>query len=268
MNFEGLSSFLAGFVLSLAGLFLSVAFISSAIRERKAARPYWRYGWYFAGLAVAIEVAILGANSWTFPKYPLYLIFILEVLLAVKIVIVTGVGMVCCRALGLRGIRLATPARARLGIRRCLMPREKDFLLLVGTLAALLGYSVLLLWLVPHKVTLSQESLPSSPLAWILFGWGAAVGEEIVFRLGVQNYLARAFHLGKERYWIAIIGAAVLWTMAHTFMIEPNWLKWVQIFPLGLVQGWIFRKYGVEHAILFHGFFNTVVIGYASVSAS
>jgi membrane protease YdiL (CAAX protease family) len=87
-----------------------------------------------------------------------------------------------------------------------------------------------------------------------------AVSEEIFFRLGIQNFLAK--HLGwrERRYWLAIAVTALLWTLGHAGTLEPGWVKLAQIFPVGLMLGWLSRRHGVESSILAHGLFNVVLL--------
>ncbi len=94
----------------------------------------------------------------------------------------------------------------------------------------------------------------------ILFVLLVAFGEEIVFRLGVQNFLAKYLELRPNRYWIAILCTAVVWTMGHVGVLEPAWVKLVQIFPMGLMLGWLCQRYGVESSILAHMAFNLALV--------
>lgn len=88
----------------------------------------------------------------------------------------------------------------------------------------------------------------------------AAVGEEIVFRLGVQNLLAKNFRLTGSRYWVAILASAAFWSLAHANMLDPEWVKFAQVFPLGIALGFLFRRFGVEVCILGHGIFNVAMV--------
>ena len=88
----------------------------------------------------------------------------------------------------------------------------------------------------------------------------AAWGEEITFRLGIQNFLAIYLKLGRSDYWAAIMITAFLWTLLHWGNIEPGWVKMVQIFPAGLALGWAFKKYGVEVCIATHAIFNVILV--------
>jgi membrane protease YdiL (CAAX protease family) len=102
---------------------------------------------------------------------------------------------------------------------------------------------------------------PSLILALALMEF--AIAEEIIFRLGIQNGLAKLFRLRGNGYWLAIAVSAALWALAHGNVINPAWVKMVQIFPIGLALGFLFRKYGVEACIVAHGIFNVVMMFWA-----
>lgn len=82
--------------------------------------------------------------------------------------------------------------------------------------------------------------------------------EELVFRLGIQNYLAGLFGRGRGRYWLAIALTSFVWALGHAGMVDPNWVKMLQIFAIGLSLGWLFRKCGIEACIIAHCVLNLV----------
>ncbi|HKZ84087.1 MAG TPA: CPBP family intramembrane glutamic endopeptidase [Anaerolineae bacterium] len=90
----------------------------------------------------------------------------------------------------------------------------------------------------------------------LVFVLEVAVSEEIIFRLGIQNFLANVFNWRERRYWTAILFTSILWTLAHVGVIEPWWVKPAQIFPIGLALGWLYWRYGAETSMLAHGLFN------------
>lgn len=84
----------------------------------------------------------------------------------------------------------------------------------------------------------------------------AAIGEEILFRLGIQNFLAHSLKLQEKKYWIAIVITAFLWALGHSAVLDPAWVKIAQIFPIGILLGILYEKFGIECAILSHSVFN------------
>ena len=49
-----------------------------------------------------------------------------------------------------------------------------------------------------------------------------------------------------------------LWALMHNGRIEPDWVKWVQIFGVGLCLGRVRWRYGLEAAIILHFCFNVL----------
>ncbi|MEQ6375438.1 CPBP family intramembrane glutamic endopeptidase [Bacillaceae bacterium S4-13-56] len=96
-------------------------------------------------------------------------------------------------------------------------------------------------------------------ISWVIVIEGAII-EEITYRLGIQNFFASKFKFFRNNYWGAIIISSLLWTFAHANTIDPEWIKFAQIFPLGLALGYAFRKYGIEVCILVHALFNALML--------
>ncbi|UCC22636.1 MAG: CPBP family intramembrane metalloprotease [Planctomycetota bacterium] len=87
-----------------------------------------------------------------------------------------------------------------------------------------------------------------------------AFSEEIVFRLGIQNFLAKHFKWEVRNYWWAILLTTIIWSIGHVGIMNPGWVKMVQVFPVGLAFGWLFQRYGAESSIIAHGLFNVVLL--------
>jgi len=147
----------------------------------------------------------------------------------------------------------------------------RDILIVTGGSAV---YSALLFLLTkPHIAEMVQRAFAVressdagryTPFA-ILLVLAFAFGEEIFFRLGIQNFLAMYLKWQGNRYWAAIAATSLLWTIGHAGVLDPDWVKFAQIFPLGLMLGWLFRRHGVEACILAHGLFNIIMIGLSSI---
>ncbi|MEW6532016.1 MAG: CPBP family intramembrane glutamic endopeptidase [Thermodesulfobacteriota bacterium] len=143
------------------------------------------------------------------------------------------------------------------------------FLTIFGVSVIGILYSVVLFLLTTPQLSeiWQKEVVPPSAgienamtIQVILVALQSAVAEEVIFRLGIQSFLAKYLKLKGQRYWIAILITSVLWTLAHAGGLEPAWVKLAQIFPIGLMLGWLFRKYGAESTILAHGLFNIVLV--------
>ncbi len=139
----------------------------------------------------------------------------------------------------------------------------------LGVAAAGVLYTVgLFLLTKPHLSETAERAFGVTPydtdssvtIQVIVFSLAAAVAEEVIFRLGIQSFLARHLRLQGGRYWLAIVFSATLWTAGHAGSLTPDWVKLAQVFPVGLMLGWLFRKYGAESSILAHGLFNVILL--------
>lgn len=135
-------------------------------------------------------------------------------------------------------------------------------------------YSILLFWftnprmseIMQNMVTnMGQTNTNTPQITWVmmLIFIEVAIAEEVMFRLGIQNFIARYLNLTENRYWIAIGLTTLLWTWGHVGSLSPEWVKMAQIFPIGLILGWLYKRYGLESVIIVHGVFN-VVLGFLS----
>jgi len=89
---------------------------------------------------------------------------------------------------------------------------------------------------------------------------GLGVNEEIVYRLGVQNYFVYKFGNFKYSYFISVIFSSVAWWLIHIHTIDSEVLKFAQIIPIGIMLGYIFRYFGLVGSSLVHVLFNVIVL--------
>ena len=146
--------------------------------------------------------------------------------------------------------------------------RGKQYaLLVIGVGLGAIVYSAILFWLTSPRISdMAQQIFGEGVveingralLLWLFVSLDFALVEEITFRLGIQNYVAKQLNWQGNRYWLAIILSAAFWTLGHSGVMEPDWVKLLQIFPIGLALGWLFRKVGTEGCILAHALFNVV----------
>ena len=96
-------------------------------------------------------------------------------------------------------------------------------------------------------------------------GYGG-VGEEIIARWGLlTGFMALALRLGRTRpvaFWLANVAAALLFALGHfgaLFAMVPNPSVWLMAavvlgnFVPALGFGWLYRRHGIESAMLAHG---------------
>ncbi len=92
----------------------------------------------------------------------------------------------------------------------------------------------------------------------------APIQEEIVFRFLGMNLLLHWFGKKKATIILAILVPTVIWTFLHSGFFVNNWVKYIQVFPCGIVFGYLAYKKDLEHSILTHMIFN----GLAFISAN
>ena len=88
----------------------------------------------------------------------------------------------------------------------------------------------------------------------------AAFSEEAIYRGYFQSRLG-VFLGFLGRRWAGLVSVVVvsaLWTLGHGGMIDPAWVKWVQIFGIGLVLGAVRVRLGLEGCVGVHLAFNVI----------
>lgn len=117
-----------------------------------------------------------------------------------------------------------------------------------------------------EMIKMIQQSSPqegsesfNTMLLIIVFARLAAT-EEIFFRLVVQTFLEWKLIGGKYASVVAITFSSLFWSIGHVGVLVPEWVKLAQIFPFGIALGIIYRRYGIEAAILIHVVFNVAMI--------
>ena len=87
-----------------------------------------------------------------------------------------------------------------------------------------------------------------------------AFSEEIVFRLGLQNGLTYLWRSSRYGHLWAVLVTTAFWSVAHIGSLEPNWVKFVQVFVFGLILGQVNRRYGIVPCIVIHVLFNATMV--------
>lgn len=132
-----------------------------------------------------------------------------------------------------------------------------------AVLAGLLTWSMVPLFeqsVSPQMKQVERWAMLSGP-GFMLIGVGAAVGEELIFRLGFFAGLSRLFRGADRRGLLAAVISSALWTLMHGAHTEPASIKYLQIFPFGLALCALYRLGGgIEGPILAHALFNGSVI--------
>ena len=248
---------------------LGVWILVDCIVHRRKIDAYLKYGAVFCLGVVVIQAGVLYLSGLPRESGPRVAVFILALFPLLEILVATCVGMDSCAVMGSIDAPLLKRLFRRHGEADRLSPLPYA-VWTINTAIAATAFSLVLFW------------LTSPQLSALLKAWVAKTGagteptlltavvctrhaffEEIVFRLGIQSFLARQFRLQGRKYWIAIVLTSALWAIGHAGTMDPEWVKLAQIFPIGIALGALFRKYGVESCILAHGIFNLVMLPYA-----
>lgn len=217
------------------------------------------YGWPIVILVFIMEGIVLFTGEEIIATSP-FVILWGELLLLGRVYVTVFVGMYYARDLGLTPFQLKN-WRENLKIKS---------LYIVITSILFVLYSYILFAVTNPKLSETVQRLVDMDpnivvemdptfTSWI-FVLQAAVLEEVTYRLGMQNFLASKFEFFRKNYWGAIIISSLLWSFGHANTIDPEWVKFAQIFPFGLALGYTFRKYGIEACILIHALFNVLML--------
>jgi len=87
--------------------------------------------------------------------------------------------------------------------------------------------------------------------------------EETLFRHYLQSRLACWFGRHGVTWWAAAAPTSALWPLGHAGLLQPGWVKYCQVFPLGLLLGWLQRRWGVGLSMAVHLSLNIGVFLYA-----
>ena len=262
-------------VFLLLNVTLGLTMIVFWFSSREELREHTRFGVRVSGVFCAISAVALGVAYLEFDNtLGIALPIAALVVDFFKIILAVSVGAYCASLAGYSAFPLLRPRLGRASADAMepmtvleapatdLRGRAIWVLILV---AGWLAYSKLLFLLFSPEIseTLKQAMnqlnvsqttslTPATAIAVSVI----AISEELAFRLGIQNLLARLFRLKDNKYWVCILLTAVVWTIGHTGVLEPDWVKLAQVFPAGLALGWMFRKHGIESCIAAHLLFN------------
>jgi len=149
-------------------------------------------------------------------------------------------------------------------------PRARDWLLATGgVVAGALVWTTVLFAAASPQLSRALRQMTESDLAQagfvstitlsaLVLVVQFAFAEELMFRLAIQNILAKTLNFGLARYRTAIVLTSALWAAGHSGQLDPDWVKLAQIFPIGLAFGWLYQKYGAESSITAHVLFNLI----------
>lgn len=234
-------------------LLLSLLFLIDVIRFRKKALKFVKFSLIFIGIIFGLDAVVMIAKPAVFRQVPLGFLIFGNLIGIAKIIIFTSAGLYYCSLYNFFPLPI-------MGCEKKISPAYLPAYLKVtalGFLAAFV-YSYLLFKTtdpqIPAALKIQKQAL--SPFVTALVMFELAIVEEIIFRLGIQSFIAKVFDLENHKYWIAILVTSFFWAVSHLGTLDPAWVKLVQVFPTGIMLGYIFKKYGLESAIFVHGAYN------------
>jgi len=86
--------------------------------------------------------------------------------------------------------------------------------------------------------------------------------EEIIYRGYIQNFFT---YVTKKRFF-GIIFTSILWANAHLSMIDPPWVKFLQIAGVGALIGYVYTKKGLTAGVTAHSLLNLFTIFMGNLS--
>ncbi len=247
-------------------------FLIDCIRYRKQINEYVKYGVFFGLILVANDIIIYVFISDYLTDMHLSILVLSEFLSLVRITIFTCMGMYLCKQLNLNDIPLVRSFFQKQSSIDRIYRIQKPFIIYVLLIVFYsVAYSVILFKLTSPDISQTLKSLsetqsenlpdlnePSILMAIIVLQF--AFAEEIIFRLGIQNYIHKFFNLSDAQHWISIALTSLFWSLAHANILDPEWVKIAQIFPVGIGLGYLFNKFGTEACIIAHGLFNIIMM--------
>ena len=261
-------------------------FLASAVLEFRQARTWPRRVWtiplvYCGVLALASLVACAALFFLTSPSSALVLSRKLLAELAPGILL-TFVFLTAL--LSLKGDPL--PCLSRVFNRRAVADRAADRLqprvsqlraLLEGAVytAIIFGFSMLWLFvaaaffharIAPERLEALRPDARQTAGALMLNIFAliilAPFMEEVIFRGFIQGKLAIICRhpllrrMARTDLVVPIAATSALWAIGHFGILQPNWVKWVQIFGIGVVIGVARMRLGLEACVILHLIFN------------
>lgn len=131
----------------------------------------------------------------------------------------------------------------------------------------LLAWSYIIIEFTNPNVTSIAESMypegtsiADTIYIFILVSVIAPIKEEIMFRHFGMSIISEWFGKSKKAIVLSIVITSVIFSLNHILILTEDLIKIVQVFPLGIVLGYVYHRHGLEHSVLMHFIFNTIVL--------
>jgi hypothetical protein len=113
-------------------------------------------------------------------------------------------------------------------------------------------YTVLVFQLLAPQVFDIRSNVAGRNLATLFLAILAAVNEELLFRLFVIPLFVFLGKKWEHRWLIGVAASSALWASTHSIAAGLDWVRYIQVFPLGLVLGYTFKKRGFLSCVIIH----------------
>ena len=241
---------------------VAIAFLYLWGKNFRATGQFMHIGLSFVAIILASEVIALSMVGLEAIQQSLGVILFADVWTALRIYVFTVVGLLLVRRLEDARLEAGTfdasmNERPYYGV---VAPSRESVTFTLLAIIFMIVFSAALFHLTDVKISKALQAMEGFTLEVTTLGIVVVAimgfGEEIIFRLGLQNgltYLMRSSRFG--HYW-AVLGTTALWCLGHVGTLEPNWVKFAQIFVFGLVLGNLNRRFGIIPCIMTHVLFN------------
>ncbi len=253
-------------ILVLGSVGLLIAFVAVWLTNFSATLRFARAGLVVAAVVVVLDLVLLGFLGTAALHESLTKIVFMEALAGFRAYVFTVVGLL-----------FAYRLNAYIADQRAARPHDRPQTMygmsapsgiavgyaLLATVLMIVFSTALFLLTNAQMGTAFQTDGPRSTevsAAAVLIVVVAAFGEEIMFRLGLQNGLTWLLRATRFAHPLAVVITASFWSLAHIGALEPGWVKMTQIFVFGLLLGQLNRRFGVIPCIIMHVLFNAVFI--------
>lgn len=88
------------------------------------------------------------------------------------------------------------------------------------------------------------------------FGLSAAIWEEVFVRLFLLNALRYLFRKARGSTVIAVVLSSAIWAAGHSMTMNPELVKFLQVFPIGILFSIVYVRRGAEATLASHVVFN------------
>ena len=121
-------------------------------------------------------------------------------------------------------------------------------------------YSFLVFYFLKPEYIGSKESDFYHFIGMAVLSMLAALNEELLFRMYVIGLIVYFLKKYRAKWWVAIVLSSALWAYVHMPLANLGWVKFIQVFPLGIALGYTLKRFGFETCVFLHIVFNLVII--------